>query len=53
MLDFIAMCTLVMFLFLLVLGFVFGLVQASWRLFIVALCGVISMWAILCTGRRR
>ncbi len=51
MLDFMVMCLLVMFLFLLILGFSFGLVVSSWDLFVVAAAGILTMWVILCLRR--
>lgn len=51
MIDFMLMCTLVMFLFTLILGLTFGLVVSSWDLFAVSVAGVLTCWALLCLRR--
>lgn len=51
MIDFMLMCTLVMFLFTLILGLTFGLVVSSWDLFCVSVAGVLTCWVLLCLRR--
>ncbi len=51
MIDFLFMCTLVMFLFTLILGLTFGLVVSSWDLFAVSVAGVLTCWVFLCIRR--
>ena len=51
MTEFMLMCSLVMFLFTMILGLVFGLVTSSWDLFGVSLAGVLTCWAFLCLRR--
>lgn len=47
MLWLIAMASLIAFFFTLVLGFVFGLVTGSWRLFVISACAVVCIWILL------
>ncbi len=47
MLWFMAMASLIAFTFTLILGFVFGLVTGSWRLFVVSACAVVCIWILL------
>lgn len=47
MLWFIAMAALIAFVFTLVLGFVFGIVTGSWRLFVISACAVVCIGILL------
>ena len=51
MIDFMLMCSLVMFLFMLFIGLIFWLVTSSSDLFGVSLAGVLTCWAFLCLRR--
>ena len=51
MTDFMLMCSLAMFLFTMVIGLFFGLVDSYWGLFGVSLAGVLTCWAFLCLRR--
>lgn len=51
MLWFMAMASFIAFAFTMVLGFVFGLVTGSWKLFIMSACALVFIWVLLTMER--